>query len=163
MNIPAAELYIFDVDGTLRWTHEPGARYPLANDGWSLMPNVARTLSTFDWSGSGPKLALASNQSGVAEGLLSADTARGLIAATVLAAIGHIPADTRIEMCVCRDGSSCQRHKPNPRMLLDLVRHFGASKSGTIYVGDQAIDAEAARRADVRFMWARDFFGFDNL
>ena len=66
------KLYIFDVDGTLRWTRISGQRYPLAGDEWQLMPNVAEKLRAIPWaSDAGPRFGIVSNQSGVGEGLLS--------------------------------------------------------------------------------------------
>jgi HAD superfamily hydrolase (TIGR01662 family) len=160
MNARGPKLYIFDVDGTLRWTHTPGRRFPLSPDDWSLMPNVANVLRAIPWSPDGPWLALASNQPGAGEGLLSASEARDMIAATVRAAIGYIPPRAHIQMCTCPDGSDCTRHKPRPGMLLDALRRFDVPASEGIYVGDQSIDAEAARFARIPFAWAHAYFGW---
>ena len=72
-------LYIFDADGTLRWTTVDGQKYPLRTSEWRLMPNVADRLSAIRWSPDGPWLAIASNQNGVAEGLLDEAVAAGAI------------------------------------------------------------------------------------
>ena len=103
------KLYIFDVDGTLRWTRIQGQRYPLEPHEWSLMPNVADVLRSIPWSNDGPWLAFASNQPGVGAGLLSAREARDMIAATARSAIGFLPPRTQIEMCTCRDDTECDR------------------------------------------------------
>jgi histidinol phosphatase-like enzyme len=45
-------------------------------------------------------------------------------------------------------------------MLTDLGAMFGVDMAGSTMVGDQEVDAAAARAAGVgRFVWARDFFG----
>jgi HAD superfamily hydrolase (TIGR01662 family) len=153
------KLYIFDADGTLRWTTVPGQKYPLAQDQWRLMPGVAERLRAIPWSPRGPWLGIASNQSGVASGELSEATARLLIDAMLVAALGSVPAGARVELCTCREGEVCTRHKPEPGMLLSLLRHFGVAARDALYVGDLDIDAEAARRAGIGFAHARDFFG----
>ncbi len=160
MNSCAPKLYIFDVDGTLRWTHTPGQNFPISPDDWSLLPNVARTLRAIPWSPHGPWLALASNQPGPGEGLLSTEEARDMISATLYAAIGYIPPRTHIQMCTCPADRSCARHKPGPGMLLDALDHFDVLGSDALFVGDQWIDAEAARRAGIQFAWAGDYFGW---
>lgn len=71
-------LFIFDADGTLRWTTLPGRKYPLSSGEWRLMPGVEARLRAIPWSPCGPWLAIASNQNGVAAGELSEDRAREL-------------------------------------------------------------------------------------
>jgi phosphoglycolate phosphatase-like HAD superfamily hydrolase len=46
-------------------------------------------------------------------------------------------------------------------MLERLMRRFRAGAEETLFVGDMERDEEAARRAGTRFMWAKDFFGWD--
>jgi histidinol phosphatase-like enzyme len=107
MTLP--RLYIFDLDGTLRWTTTPGARYPRRVDEWRLMPGVAERLSSIPWSASGPWLAIASNQCGTGEGHLGRETAHGLAVACLAAAIGRLPAGARVDFCGCSEGSKCRR------------------------------------------------------
>ena len=154
------KLYIFDVDGTLRWTHTPGHRFPLSSADWSLMPNVADTLRAIPWSTHGPWIALASNQPGPSEGSVTAPDAREMLAATLHAAVGFLPPRARIQMCTCMPDASCARHKPNPGMLSDALHHFNVCGSDALFVGDQPIDAEAARRAGIPFLWAADYFSW---
>lgn len=153
------KLYIFDADGTLRWTTVVGQKYPLAEDQWRLMPNVAERLGAIPWSTEGPWLGIASNQNGVAAGELTEATARALIADMLHAALGAVPAGARVELCICDARATCDCRKPAPGMLLRLLAHFGVEAEDALYVGDLDIDAEAARRAGVPFRHARDFFG----
>lgn len=156
------KLFIFDVDGTLRWMHTPGRRYPLAVGDWSLMPNVAQVLRAIPWSAESPWLGIASNQPGVGAGIVSEAQARGMIVDTIEEAFGIAPpARLEIEMCICPDGAECSRKKPNPGMLTELLRKFSVSCTEALYVGDQRIDAEAANRAGIKFSWAQEFFGSD--
>lgn len=155
-------LYIFDADGTLRWTARPGARYPLHAGEWRLMPGVAERLRAIPFSEQGPWLAIASNQNGVAAGELSEETARQLITDMLREALGSLPPRTRIEMCICNETRSCACRKPAPGLLLRLLAHFGVAAEEALFVGDLESDAEAARRAGVPFAYAAVFFATDD-
>ena len=151
-------LFIFDADGTLRWSLPPGRRYPLDHGEWRLMPGVAARLRAIPWSPRGPWLAIASNQNGVAAGELSEEMARALLGEMLEAAIGRVPDGTRIEICICDERIGCDCRKPAPGLLLRLLAHFGVPPAEALFVGDLDSDAEAARRAGVAFMRAQDFF-----
>lgn len=151
-------LYIFDADGTLRWTTIPGRKYPLSSREWRLMPNVADRLRAIPWSAAGPWLAVASNQHGVGEGLITRATAHQLILDVLTEALGRIPPGTQIEMCTCREDADCPRRKPAPGMLLRLIERRGLAPEEVLFVADLAIDADAARRAGIPFAWAHEFF-----
>ena len=151
-------LYIFDADGTLRWTTVEGQKYPLRDDEWRLMPNVKQRLSSIHWSSDGPWLAIASNQNGVAEGLLDEATARKLINDMLIAALGRVPEKTLVELCVCNEQIECECRKPAPGLLLRLLRAHRLTPAEAVFIGDLPIDEEAAQRAGIPFIWARDFF-----
>lgn len=155
----APRLYIFDADGTLRWTTVAGQKYPLARNEWRLMPNVRERLGAIRWSPLGPWLGIASNQNGVAAGELSEETAHMLIGDMLEKALGKVPPETRVELCTCDERAGCGCRKPAPGLLLRHLRHFGVRPAEALYVGDLDIDAEAARRAGIPFVHARDFFG----
>ncbi|MFN4140333.1 HAD-IIIA family hydrolase [Aestuariivirga sp.] len=154
----SVRLFIFDADGTLRWTTIPEQKYPLGRSEWQLMPGVAERLRAIPWAPGGPWLAVASNQNGVAAGELAAEMARGLIEDMLAAALGAVPPETEIAMCTCDERLDCACRKPAPGMLLGLLDRFGVRPDEALYVGDLPIDAEAARRARVPFIFARDFF-----
>jgi D-glycero-D-manno-heptose 1,7-bisphosphate phosphatase len=156
----AVKLYIFDVDGTLRFTTVPGQKYPLNCHQWRLMPHVAEVLRNTRWDTGRRWLAVCSNQLGVGDRYLSRRVAWELIQDTVAAAVGYLPAHTIIAMCTCPEGASCPRMKPNPGMLQELLRHYEVTAAEALYVGDQPLDAEAARGAGVPFKYANEFFGW---
>jgi D-glycero-D-manno-heptose 1,7-bisphosphate phosphatase len=156
--VSAPRLVIFDADGTLRWTTVPGQPCPNAPGEWRLMPNVRETLSAYDWDRT--RLAVASNQNGVAHGHLTKAMARRLLEETVAAAVGFVPPDAVIEMCTCAASDACPCRKPAPGMLLDILAKTGIAAEDAVYVGDLDIDREAARRAGVPFRLAGDFFGW---
>ena len=154
------KLFIFDADGTLRRTTVPGLPSPRSPGEWELMPNVKNTLNQMDWNSGELFLGIASNQDGVSLGDLTKEMAYRLLQDMVAEAIGYFPLHTAIEMCTCRLGMNCRRKKPKPGMLLDIMHKFDIPPKQTLFVGDMEWDLEAARRAGVRFMWAKDFFGW---
>jgi histidinol-phosphate phosphatase family protein len=157
-DLSRTKLYIFDADGTLRWSRPPGRRYPLASTEWQLMPGVAERLATIPFSRHGPWLAIASNQNGVARGELSEAQARQLIMDMLEAALGVVPEGTRIELCICAEDAGCACRKPAPGLLLRLLDHFGVGPAEALFVGDLDSDAEAAARAGIGFIPADAFF-----
>lgn len=157
---PTATLYIFDADGTLRWTTVPGQPCPNRPGEWRLMPNVREILSHMPWGPDGPFLGVASNQGGVALGYLTQEMAYQLIEATLVEAIGCVPPRTIIDICVCPPDTPCACRKPNPGMLLRIMRALHVDAADTLFIGDLETDREAARRAGVAFMWAHEFFGW---
>ncbi len=162
----SARVLIFDADGTLRWTRIEGRRYPHALEEQALMPGVKETLARFDLGPRGARIGVASNQPGVGLGLVARSEARRMIEAVLEWAIGSVPEHAAIEMCTCAPNVACARRKPEAGMLRAILARFGARPEDAVFVGDLPIDREAARRAGVHFMWARDFFavqGADHL
>lgn len=157
-NLRRVKLFIFDADGTLRWSTPPGRKYPLNSTEWRLMPGVAAGLRAISWARGGPWLAIASNQNGVAAGELTEEMARALIEEMLRAALGRVPEETRIEICICDERISCSCRKPAPGLLLRLLEHYAVAPEEALFVGDLESDEEAARRACVAFMRAEQFF-----
>jgi D-glycero-D-manno-heptose 1,7-bisphosphate phosphatase len=155
-----ARLYIFDADGTLRWTTVPGQPCPYRPDEWRLMPNVKETLGRLDWKLGDISFGIASNQNSVALGHLTKSMAVQLLRDTVIEAIGFLPTRLQIECCVCSPTAGCDCRKPQPGLLFRIMDRLSAAPRETLFVGDLEQDREAARRAGVRFVWANDFFGW---
>lgn len=157
----ATRLYIFDADGTLRRTTVPGLPCPNQGGDWELIPGVRERLAQIDWGPRGARFAIASNQGGVGLGYLSFATARQLIVDMVVAAFGIEPPPGSIEICPHAPYLNCPCRKPRPEMLLRLVRRFRVAKAQALFVGDMPTDEEAARHAEIPFMWAHRFFGWE--
>ncbi len=150
------ELVIFDADGTLRYVTTPTHQYPRHAGEWKLMPRVRETFEKLSlWN---RKLGIASNQPGVALGILSRQQAEDLIRQTVQLACGREPNFLRIEMCVCAPETPCPRRKPAPGMLLALLGHYQVAPQHALFVGDLPIDQHAAALAGIPFCFAQQFF-----
>lgn len=152
-------LYVFDADGTLRWTRVPGQPMPYHDGEWELMPGVAARLASVPWRLPHPRLAVASNQNAVHLGHLTVETARRLLVATVERAVGRVPEGLLVELCACDPEGDCACRKPRPGMLLRLLARSGVPADRALYVGDLEIDRRAAEAAGMPFAWAGDFFG----
>ena len=64
-------------------------------------------------------------------------------------------------ICPHDDADGCDCRKPKGGMIKDLAWAHGVDHAASTMVGDQEIDALAARTAGVgHFVYARDFFGW---
>lgn len=156
----AIRLYVFDADDTLRRTTVAGKPCPHRPGEWELLPGVRERLSRMDWGAAGARLGIASNQDQVAYGHLTAEMCHGLLETMVAEAVGAPVGDACIRFCPHALEVECGCRKPAPGLLMDIMAHFGVAPEETLFVGNAPSDAEAARRAGVRFAWAWDFFGW---
>lgn len=155
-------LVIFDKDGTLvgsfvsRPANTPDEQQPL--------PNVVDVLAQLRRRG--VKLAIASNQGGVAWGFITEKQAQALVkdAAAKVGGVDHWRCCCYDERAATKKPASpyarpSYRRKPKPGMLKEIMRAAGESPSNTIMVGDSDTDRQAAEAAGCGFVWAKDFFG----
>ncbi|MGV0798610.1 HAD-IIIA family hydrolase [Mycolicibacterium elephantis] len=91
----------------------------------------------------GPLLAIVTNQSGVAKGLISADELAA-VNAEVEAALG--PFDSW-QICVHDAGDGCGCRKPAPGMVRAAAAALGVEPSRCVLIGDTGGDVEAALAA----------------
>jgi D-glycero-D-manno-heptose 1,7-bisphosphate phosphatase len=154
------KLIIFDMDGTLRRTTVEGKPCPHAPGEWELLPGVGERLSRIADAQKEIRFGVASNQDQVAYGLLTERMALRLIEDLFNEALGAGLAPV-IRVCTHPMDAGCGCRKPEPGMLLSVMRDCGVAPGETLFVGDAELDREAARRAGVSFAWAWDFFGAD--
>ncbi len=154
-------LYIFDKDGTL--VGRAGNRPANTPDEQVLLPGVAEKIA--ELRAQGHKLALASNQGGVAWGFITEDEAWALMddcAEKVggLDAAAMCPYDARARgpKALPEFARDDRCRKPNPGMLLDLMEQLCASPASTVMVGDRESDRLAAEAAGCEFVGADEFF-----
>jgi HAD superfamily hydrolase (TIGR01662 family) len=171
------KLIIFDMDGTLA-----------DRDTGELLEGVADWFSIYKHVTSGVKVAIATNQGGVGlrhwmetggfgePEKYPTETAVWERVNHVISQLGISQAEIRT--CVCfayksqkgiwsptpqgeeREYKWSQHwRKPEPGMLLYLIKEHGVLASETLMVGDSPEDAQAAMRVKCEFQWAWDFFG----
>ena len=137
-----ARLVILDRDGVL---NEESEAHIKSVAEWHRLPGSLEAIARLN--AAGYRTALATNQSGIARGLLSEDD---------LAAIhDHINAELaplggRLDPILHSPdapGSGAPWRKPRPGMLLEIARRLDVDLNGVPYVGDSRRDLEAARAA----------------
>ncbi len=144
---------IFDFDGTLR-THEGKQKFPVRPSEVRAMRERADKLRRL--RAEGYLLLGASNQSGVAKGLLTADDARACIEETVRQ-LG-VPFD---EVLFCPHKVpplTCYCRKPNPGMGVELIVRHRLDPRQCVYVGDQGTDRTFAEKCGFRYEPQDRFF-----
>lgn len=116
---------------------------PYLNDpaGVRPLPGAIRALNRL--RGRGLPLAVVSNQSGVAKGLISAEQLRA-VNAEVDAALG--PFDSW-HLCVHDAEDGCRCRKPSPGMVEDAAAALGVPPSRCVMIGDTGGDVDAALAA----------------
>ncbi len=145
-----------DLAGTLVRMDET-RQLPLGRDGKiviELMPGVAEKLAPIR----DHLIFVVTNQAGIARGRLKIEQVEAALA-QLDRKLGGILSGWQI--CPHDDADGCACRKPKGGMLTELGATYGVDMAASTMVGDQEIDAQAARAAGVgRFIWAREFFGW---
>lgn len=135
---PAAVL--FDRDGTLirdvPYNGDPAQV--------ELMPGAAAAVALLRREG--VRVGVVTNQSGIAQGLLTAEQADA-VNRRVEELLG--PFGTW-QVCPHGPGDGCRCHKPAPGMILDAAAALGADPGSCAVIGDTGADVAAARAAGAR-------------
>lgn len=162
-------LFIFDKDGTLvKGVGLEGikVRDPLKPEEQILEEGVFERIQQLREAGH--VIALASNLSAVAKGLITMDEARVLMENCAekiggAAAIKCCGYDRHGKKVVDGKPNPYARddacHKPHPGMILEIMDELKFPPVDTYMVGNKQDDENAARSAGVTFYWAKKFFG----
>jgi D-glycero-D-manno-heptose 1,7-bisphosphate phosphatase len=133
------KLVLIDRDGVL---NEESPAYIKSPAEWIPIPGAAEAVARLNRAG--VKVAVCTNQSVVGRGIIGADQLERIHARLhdELARAGaHLDA---IFTCVHHPGAGCACRKPQPGMLREALRRFGASAVETPMIGDSVRDLEAA-------------------
>ncbi len=139
------KLVILDRDGTINHDSD---QYIKSTSEWrpidGSLEAIAR-LTQADY-----RIAVATNQSGIARGLFDTTT---LIAIhdTLQRALGQVGG--RVDgffFCPHAADSACECRKPKPGMLLEIARRFNVSLDSVYMVGDALRDLQAAAAAGAK-------------
>jgi D-glycero-D-manno-heptose 1,7-bisphosphate phosphatase len=139
------KLVILDRDGTINHDSDQHIKSPAE---WRPIAGSLEAIARLTQAGY--RIAVATNQSGIARGLL--DTATLIrIHDTLQRAAGQ--AGGRVDaffFCPHAADSACGCRKPKPGMLVEIARRFNVSLEDTCMVGDARRDIEAAAAAGAR-------------
>ncbi|UDY37493.1 D-glycero-alpha-D-manno-heptose-1,7-bisphosphate 7-phosphatase [Dermatobacter hominis] len=133
---PLVDLVLFDRDGTL--VHD----VPYNGDPALVRP-VPGAAEAVDLARRHAKVGIVSNQSGVADGRLTATQVRA-VNRRVEELLG--PFDV-VRWCPHARSGGCSCRKPAPGMVLAAARHVGVLPGRVAVVGDILADVQAARAA----------------
>jgi len=153
---PQVRLVIFDADNTLRRVTVPGKPCPHGPGEWEPLPGIREALAGLRWGEGGLRMGMASNQDHVFYGHLSAGMARDLLMDAAEAATGYRPPPGAVRFCAHAMDAGCGCRKPQPGLLREAMAFHGLGPDATLFVGDAAVDREAARRAGVAFLDVHD-------
>lgn len=151
------KLLICDYDGTLVTTAS-GRKFPQGVSDRAWLPGRRELLLAL--KARGVRLAVATNQGGAAFGYFTPPQFEAMFQQFM----AGVPLDA---YAVCYEhpqgrvatlAMPTNRRKPAPGMLLELMNKLHLRDEDTLYVGDRDEDREAARAAQVNFMWADEFF-----
>ncbi len=134
------DVVLFDRDGTL--IHD----VPYNGDAGLVEPVPGARAGLERLRGSGLRIGMVSNQSGVARGLLE-PTQVEEVNRRVEELLG--PFDV-ITWCAHGPDDGCACRKPSPGMVLEAAARLGVPPSRCAVIGDIGADVEAARRAGAR-------------
>lgn len=155
------KLAIFDIDGTIVTTAS-GATFRKTADDWQYLPGRMEMVQRLRQGGT--KIAIASNQAGVAFPWSS------LTEEQIQFEIERVAHDIWADYVgVCYStpnpkalpqylNASDARRKPGPGMLLEAMQHYSILPDDTLMVGDRDEDEKAAIAAGVNFILADTFF-----
>ena len=135
-------LVILDRDGVI---NRDSAAFVKTPDEWQPLPGSIGAIAAL--SQAGFTVAIASNQSGLARGLLDRKALRAMhrkLRRLVAAQGGRVD---RIVVCPHGPDDGCACRKPKPGLLERLARHYDRPLRGVPVIGDSLRDLEAAAAA----------------
>ncbi len=149
-------VFIFDKDGTLTVSLS-GRICPNDPSDVLVLPDVAQCLGGLRHAR--VKLALVTNQGGVAHGIFNEMTAWQVLLRTAHM-VGGL--DT-IKVNFYHEQGQWKRFykdkaKPKPDMLYEVLKELDAPVEDAVFIGDGFTDEVAAHSCGMSFVWAHDFF-----
>ena len=146
----STRLVILDRDGVVGRDSEAHIR---SSDQWHPIDGSLDAISLLTQGGF--TVAVATNQSGIARGLLDLAALEKIhekMTLAVSAAGGHID---RIVFCPHGPSDGCDCRKPAPGLLLQLADHYGIGLAAVPFIGDSLRDLEAAQAVGARDILVR--------
>lgn len=136
---------LLDRDGVI---NRDSSAYIRSAQEWQPLPGALRAIARL--TAAGYRIAVVTNQSGIARGYFSRATLAGIhekLFAAVRATGGCIEAAF---FCPHGPDDHCGCRKPAPGLLLAAMRFLRADPKHTLMIGDSPRDLEAARGAGIK-------------
>lgn len=150
------KVVILDRDGVINYD---SANYIKSPEEWIPLPGSLEAISKLKQAGY--KIAVATNQSGLARGYYDLDTlsAMHLKMQKLLAEFGDDVKVDYISYCPHVSEDNCTCRKPKPGMLLEIAKYFSVEPEEVTFVGDKASDKKAAQAAKMQFVLVTTGYG----
>ena len=152
------KLVVLDRDGVINVDRGVPIVSP---DDWEPIEGSLEAIARLHQAGW--RVTVATNQSGIARGLLDIDTLHAIhrrMHESVKEAGGRIDV---VAFCPHKESDLCDCRKPAPGMLYTIAERLDAELSGMVCVGDSLRDVQAAMAAAARPMLVRTGKGQDTL
>lgn len=133
------KLVILDRDGVI---NEDSDDYIKSPDEWVPLPGSMEAIARLKRAGW--RVAIATNQSGLARGLFDEVALQAMHAKLAALLAEHGAAVDYITWCPHGPEASCRCRKPLPGMYEEIAEHFGCSLTGVPVIGDSLRDLQAA-------------------
>ncbi|MGI9277713.1 MAG: D-glycero-beta-D-manno-heptose 1,7-bisphosphate 7-phosphatase [Endozoicomonas sp.] len=136
------KLIILDRDGVI---NEDSDNYVRSVDEWIPIPGSIDAIARL--SKTGFKIAVATNQSGIARGFFNLDTLAAMhnkMTTLVVSLGGRIHS---IKFCPHGPDDKCRCRKPAPGLIQQIEEELGISAQDAWLIGDSLRDLQAAREA----------------
>jgi D-glycero-D-manno-heptose 1,7-bisphosphate phosphatase len=143
---------ILDRDGVLN-QEAPDHGYILRPEDFQWLPGALQALVSL--SALGARISIATNQSAVGRGLMTAQDLDRVLAAMLEQARAAGARISGVFVCMHAPEAHCDCRKPAPGLVLSAVRDSGIPAARTLLVGDDVRDVEAARCAGVAAVLVR--------
>jgi D-glycero-D-manno-heptose 1,7-bisphosphate phosphatase len=139
------KLVILDRDGTINEDSDAFIKSPSE---WRPIKGSLEAIARLNQAGY--RVAVATNQSGIARKLFDTQTLFAIHDMLQRAAGQHGGRVDAFFFCPHAADSSCDCRKPRPGMLIEVARRFNVALEDTYMVGDARRDVEAAAAAGAR-------------
>jgi len=138
-------LVILDRDGVI---NRDSSEFVKSADEWIPLPGSVRAIA--DLSRAGYTVTVASNQSGLARGLLDRKALAAMHRKLRRLVAAHSGRVDRIVVCPHGPDDGCNCRKPKPGLLYRLGRYYDTRLDNVPVIGDSRRDLEAAASAGAR-------------
>lgn len=153
-----ARLLILDRDGVI---NEESAEFIKSPQEWKPLPGSLRALGAATQAGF--RIAVVSNQSGLARGLLGIEDLHRIHQRLLREAALHGGTVDAFFFCPHGPREGCACRKPQPGLVRAAAQRCGLPLDEAVMIGDRASDLAAARAAGVRAMLVMTGHGADTV
>ncbi|WIM04584.1 MAG: D-glycero-beta-D-manno-heptose 1,7-bisphosphate 7-phosphatase [Candidatus Nitricoxidivorans perseverans] len=139
------KLIILDRDGVINFDSDQYIKSP---DEWQPIPGSLEAIARLtQW---GYRIVVATNQSGIGQGLFEMDTLNAIHEKMIKAAAQLGGRIDGVFFCPHTNGDQCACRKPKPGMLEQIAARYNTSLKGVPAVGDSLRDLQAAAKMGAR-------------